>query len=235
MKDYPRPLTEEFVRRRNLPPGKYQDRDGLYLRVRKSGRKYWEHRFKVGGKLRTKGLGPHPVVGLEDARHRVRLHLVQVHEGKDPFAEGRATSVPTVDDVAAIVVDELASGRKRSNASSQLRSLYKRHVSPVIGKLVVCDVERRDLLTILSPIWSEKRATALKVHALLKALFNHAVGAGYIGTNPVDKALVDVLPRARKKKTHFPPLLRTKWLPCFAPSSAPTLWLRPSFRSGSRF
>ena len=33
MQDYPRPLTEEFVQRRDLPPRKYFDRDGLYLRV----------------------------------------------------------------------------------------------------------------------------------------------------------------------------------------------------------
>lgn len=54
MKDYTRPLTEEFVRRRDLAPGEYYDREGLYLRIRKSGRKYWEHRFKFGGKLRTR-------------------------------------------------------------------------------------------------------------------------------------------------------------------------------------
>ena len=94
MEDYPRPLTEEFVRSRDLAPGRYFDRDGLYLRVRKSGRKYWEHRFKVGGKLRTKGLGPYPVVGLEDASHGVRLNLVQVHEGKNQFSERRTAPVP---------------------------------------------------------------------------------------------------------------------------------------------
>ena len=204
MKCYSRPLTEEFVQRRDLEPGKYFDRDGLYLRVRKSGRKYWEHRFQADGKLRTKGLGPHPVVGLQDARHRVRLNLVQVHEGKDPFPERRTARVPTVDELAATIAEQLSSSRKRRNESNYWRSIVERYVSPIIGNLVVCDVERRDLLRVLAPIWSEKRATGLKVRGFLKELFDHAVGAGYLRTSPVDKVLADALPRGRKKKSHFP-------------------------------
>ena len=204
MQDYPRPLTEEFVKRRNLAPGKYSDRDGLYLRVRKSGRKYWEHRFKVDGKLRTMGVGPYPVVSLDDARHKIRCNLVQVHEGKNPFPERRSAPVPTVDQLAATIVEQLSSGRRRPNTSKQWWSLFKRYVSPTIGRLVVCDVERRDLLRVLFPIWSEKRATAVKVRGFLNALFDHAVGAGYLDTSLMDKALADVLPRGRKKKTHFP-------------------------------
>ena len=204
MEDYPRPLTEQFVQRRDLAPGKYYDRDGLYLRVRKSGNKYWEHRIKSDGKLRTKGVGPYPVVSLDDARHRVRLNLVQVHEGKNLFLERRTAPVPTVDQLALTILEQLSSGRRRRNVSRQWRSMVRRHVSPIIGNLVVCDVERRDLLRVLSPIWSEKRATALKVRGFLTALFDHAVGAGYLDTSPVDKALADALPRGRKKKTHFP-------------------------------
>ena len=204
MPGYPRPLTEEFVGRRDLAPGKYYDADGLYLRVRQSGGKYWEHRFRVDGRLRTKGLGPHPVVSVEEARHRVRLNLVRVHEGKNPFGERRSAPVPTVDELAATVLEQLSSGRRRKNAYGQLRSMFECHVSPVIGKLVVCDVERGDLLEVLAPIWSTKRATAIKVRALLKGLFDSAEGAGYVDRNPLDKVLADVLPRGRKKKSHYP-------------------------------
>ena len=59
-------------------------------------------------------------------------------------------------------------------------------------------------LGVLSPIWSEKRATALKAREFLRALFDHAKDAGYLSTNLVGKVLADALPRARKKQTHFP-------------------------------
>ena len=89
LKDHPRILTGDFVRRRDLAPGKYFDADGLYSRVRESGRKHWEHRFRVDGKLRTMGFGPHLILSLEDARNRVRLNLVQICEGKNPIPERR--------------------------------------------------------------------------------------------------------------------------------------------------
>ena len=72
MTTYPRPLTLTFIQSQPLPPGKYFDQDGVYLRVRRSGTKYWEHRFRVNGILRTKGLGPYPVVSLKEARNRAR-------------------------------------------------------------------------------------------------------------------------------------------------------------------
>ena len=54
-----------------------------------------------------------------------------------------------------------------------------------------------------SSIWSEKRDTALRVRRFLNALFDHAVGADYLGTSPVDKALADALPRGPRRARHW--------------------------------
>ena len=204
MEDYPRPLTSDFVQRQDLPPGKYFDRDGLYLRVRTSGRKYWEHCLRVNGRRRTKGLGPFPVVTLEEAKHLARLNLVAVHEGTDPFAQGRTAPVPTVDELYPIVIDELSSKWRRPTEAKQWRRLFENHVCPRIGKRLVCDLKRRDLLKVLSSIWSTKHATALKVRVCLNALFDYAVDAGYLETNLVDDALIDALPKVPRNKSHLP-------------------------------
>ena len=38
-------------------PGRYGDGDGLYLIVKKSGRKSWLYRFRLNGRRRDMGLG----------------------------------------------------------------------------------------------------------------------------------------------------------------------------------
>lgn len=114
MKKYPRPLTSSFVERRDLSPGKYSDRYGLYVRVRKSGKKYWEHRLRVDGSLRTMGLGPCPVLSLNDARHLVRYNLALLHEGKNPFPDRSTAPVPAVDALVPTLIETLSSGWKNS-------------------------------------------------------------------------------------------------------------------------
>lgn len=203
MSEYPRPLTLDFVKRRDLRPGKYFDRDGLYLRVRRSGRKYWEHRFRVNGELRTKGLGPFPVVTLAAARHMARLNLVAVHEGNDPFPQTLAASVPTVAELYPVVIDERSSGWKRPREAKRWRGAFENHVCPKLGDRLVCDLERRDLLEVLAPIWSSKPTVAAKVRGCLSALFDHALDAGYLGANLVDDVLLEALPKVQSSKSHF--------------------------------
>jgi len=39
-------------------PGRYNDGGGLYLMIRKTGRKSWVYRYQVNGRTRDMGLGP---------------------------------------------------------------------------------------------------------------------------------------------------------------------------------
>ena len=60
-------LTPKFVRD-VTKPGEYHDKDGLYLKVRKSGSKDWFYRFMRHGRPRKMGLGPTDAIGLAEAR-----------------------------------------------------------------------------------------------------------------------------------------------------------------------
>ena len=204
MTTYPRPLTLTFIQSQPVPPGKYFDQDGLYLRVRRSGTKYWEHRVRVNGVLRTKGVGPYPVVSLKEARSQARRNLLLVEEGKDPFPKRLTAPVPTVAELVPEVIEKHRGNWSNPKEASRWFDLFNNHVLPHIGNRLVCDVERRDVMAVLSPIWNEKHATAVKVRRCLGELLEHAVASGYLADNPVDRVLCAVLRRGKTKKDHFP-------------------------------
>src|SRR5262249_36405872 len=51
-------------------PGHFSDGGGLYLQVTASGAKSWVFRYRIDGRLREMGLGPHHSVPLAKARER---------------------------------------------------------------------------------------------------------------------------------------------------------------------
>lgn len=52
--------------------GLYGDGDGMYLRVRSGGARYWALRITMQGTRRELGLGPYPALSLADAREKAR-------------------------------------------------------------------------------------------------------------------------------------------------------------------
>ena len=82
-------LSAQFVR--TAKPGRYCDGDGLYLLVKKSGKRFWVFRYKVNGsKLREAGLGrageDRNSVRLAEARDKASVLFRQVKNGVDPLA-----------------------------------------------------------------------------------------------------------------------------------------------------
>ncbi|WP_231886085.1 Arm DNA-binding domain-containing protein [Bordetella ansorpii] len=59
------------------------DGDGLYLRVRATG-KSWVYRYKLEGKTTKLGLGPYPAISLAAARQKAQAQLQKRAEGIDP-------------------------------------------------------------------------------------------------------------------------------------------------------
>src|ERR1700727_1713252 len=86
-------LSAQFVR--TSKTGRYCDGDGLYLLVKKSGRRFWVFRYKVNGsKLREAGLGRAGVgrnsVRLSEARDKASILFRQVKSGIDPLSAKEA-------------------------------------------------------------------------------------------------------------------------------------------------
>lgn len=65
-------------------PGKYFDGHGLYLRVDKTGGKFWVQRIVINGKRTELGLGSLDFVTLADARVAAFANRKIAREGGDP-------------------------------------------------------------------------------------------------------------------------------------------------------
>ena len=66
-------LSQRFVDTTN-EPGKYFDKNGLFLRVKKGGSKKWVFRYSFNGRRPEMGLGNAKVIKLSKAREKALTH-----------------------------------------------------------------------------------------------------------------------------------------------------------------
>ena len=102
--------------------------------------------------------------------------------------------MPTFED-AAYDVHEMSLHRWRSEKNAwQWLSSVERHAFPLLGHKRIDDIDRGDVLRVLTPIWTAKPEQARRVRRRLKAIFRWAQAHDYIAVNPagevIDGALV---------------------------------------------
>lgn len=168
---------------------------GLALQVTKTGARSWMIlRVMVGGKRRDMGLGGYPDVNLAQAREAARTARLKISEGIDPIEHGKVARSALAASVASAWTFEacakefiLAKEPEWRNAKhgAQWRSTLETYAYPVIGNLLVRDVELPHVLKILEPIWSTKTETATRVRSRLENVLDWATTRGYReGLNP---------------------------------------------------
>ena len=183
--------------------GRYSDGGGLHLFISKAGRKSWVLRITVDGRRRDMGLGGYPSVSLAQAREKAVDHRAAIAEGRDPVAEKRAPSMPTFRE-AAYAVHKANRPRWRNprHASGWIQTL-ERHAMPKLGNTSLDKIERGDVLSVLTPIWSSRPETARRVRQRMRAVFRWAMAHGFVESNPAGEAIDGALPPMPKVKAHF--------------------------------
>ncbi len=193
------------VKIKNAKPGRHADGNGLYLVVDDSGAKRWLLRTVIRGKRCDVGLGGQSIVSLADAREEAaRLRLI-ARKGGDPLAERRAERrvVPIFEQAAREVHEAHAQTFKNKKHASQWINTLEDYVFPAFGSRQVSDIESKDVLEVLSPIWIEKPETARRVRQRVKTVFDYAKAKGWrSGDNPVE-GVSKVLPKQKEKMKHF--------------------------------
>lgn len=174
---------------------------GLHLQVLPSGGRTWVLRVTVGdqpgsGKQRRReiGLGGYPEVTLAMAHEKARAMRDQLKAGVDPVAEKQAVrSALRAAAAAAITFEEAAkqyiaaheAGWRNEKHADQWRNTLRVHAEPVLGKLIVSDIQVAHVLKVLEPIWQEKTETATRVRGRIEKILDWAKGRGYrSGDNP---------------------------------------------------
>ncbi len=168
--------------------------DGLALQVAASGAKSWILRVMVAGKRRHLGLGGYPAVTLQGAQGAARKAREKIKAGIDPIQEGRAVrsqlaagraSALTFEQCAIKYINVKSPEWKGAKNIQQWSSTLETYAYPVIGKLLVRDVDQPHIMQILEPIWATKTKTAVKLRGRLEKILDWATVNKYrAGLNP---------------------------------------------------
>ena len=194
-----------------LGVGKHGDGGGLYLIVESSGSRRWIVRVTIkgqknkrGGPLRTDfGLGSAKLVTLNEAREKALEYRRMAVRGLNP-KHNATRDIPTFAEIAEQVqIDRLPTWRSKKHGEQWLQTL-KTHAFPKIGNLPVSMIGQPEVLSVLSPIWTEKYETAKRLAQRIKTVLDVAKSKGFrTGENSVSEVRnAHVLPKVNQKHKH---------------------------------
>lgn len=157
--------------------------DGLYLYVTATGGRSWVLRVMIGTQRRHLGLGSFPEVSLAAARDAARSAREQIRLGVDPIEQRLAqrsalkvqqANAKTFEEAARSYVDSHEDAWKNPKHRSQWISTLETYVFPVMGTLLVRDVDQEHVLRALEPIWKTKTETASRVRGRIESVLDWA-------------------------------------------------------------
>lgn len=160
------------------------DGGGLFLFCSPTGAKVWRMAYRVAGKAQTAVIGPYPAVGLAEARQKRDAIKAMLRDGQNP-AEARkpARHAYTLDDAHTAYW----SGRKDLSQSylDNERRAYEMHVQPHLGKRVMREITRADVLATLNKLDAKGRHDYVrKVRMWLAQLWDWAIEQDHATENP---------------------------------------------------
>jgi integrase len=152
-------------------------------------------------------------LSLAEARDKAEAMRKAVREGTDPAhvvrpPEGKPRR--TFKAVAIETIEALRPGWKNAKHCQQWENTLRDYAYPILGGLPVDAVTVTDVLTVLSPIWTEKTETATRLRQRIEAVLDRAAALGERDRDRINPAvwkgnLEHLLPKAQKvqKREHF--------------------------------
>lgn len=161
---------------------------GLYLWVRESGTRNWVLRVVVKQRRSDIGLGGYPAVTLADAIQRAREIRESIARGADPLADKKAAraKLMTFQEAAEEYIKNHRPSWKNAKHAQQWENTLATYVYPSIGEKPVRDISKEDVLGIITPLWSVKNETMVRVRNRIELVLSWAMAAGHRepGLNP---------------------------------------------------
>ena len=224
-------LTAVAVKAALANPGTYQDGDGLFLKVGKSGSASWLLRLQQDGKRRDIGVGSAKLVTLAEARIKANeLRKAVKVEKRDVLTERKdeAAAKVTFREAAIQYHSENEAGWKSDVYTRQWLASLENYAFPELGDMSTGSVTTADIVAVLTPIWQEIPETARQLRNRICAVLDYAHAKGWRSTEaPSGNGSLKVgrgLPRQIKKTQN------RKAMPYVAiPSFLTALRRKPSF------
>lgn len=182
----------------------------------------------MNGRRRDLGLGAYPDVSLALARERAADARRLIAQGEDPIAQKHTTKPKTFKDTALELIENKRSGWKNAKHAAQWTSTLETYVFPRLGQLQVSKVETADVISALTPIWSQKPETANRVRQRIEAIIDYATARGIrSGDNPARWRghLDHLLPKPTKVRA-------VRHHPALPHAEVPDFWAELTARDG---
>ena len=142
-------------------------------------------------------------MSLAKARQFADAYRLAVAEGRDPLAEKRRAATPTFAEAAVKVHEANLPRWKNGKHTAQWLSTLERYAFPTIGKMPLDRIERRDVLGILTPIWTAKPETARRVRQRIRTVLKWAMAHEFVEHNAAGEGIDGALPTMRRVRAHF--------------------------------
>ena len=194
---------------KSLPAGKYLDGNGLFLRKSDRDRGKWLFRFAINKKRSEMGLGAWPAVSLAEAREAAGAARALAKQGINPIdarkiAAVRRHGIPIFREVAIAAFEARKATLRDGGRAGRWLSPLERHIFPVMGDVLVTDLDQNIIADALRPIWRSKYPTADKAAGRINIALEYAVAQGHdINLNAVRMARI-LLGDAGHKVAHHP-------------------------------
>lgn len=186
-------------------PGLYGDGGCLYLAVGEGNAKSWVLRTMVHGKRRDYGLGSASLVTLAEARELALTLRKVARQGGDPAQHLKKES-PTFEEATRSVHGKLVPTFSSKGHGERWIASMEHYVFPKLGKRPIEQIQRPEVLEVLTEIWVSKHDTATRIKQRISVVFDWAKHAGhYSAENPVN-GIQRALPTIRRRAEHMPAL-----------------------------
>lgn len=203
-------LSSAFVK--NAPAGKHSDGGGLWYHKRQDGGWQWFLRVTVHGRRREMGLGGYPEISLASAREQAVEWRALSKQGVDPIRQREqqkreaAKQVYTLQQVFEECFEARKAQLKGEGKAGRWDTALRLHVLPKLGKMLIEEIDQRDIRNTLSPIWHTKANTATKAISRLNIVIQHGAAMGLdVDVQAVAKAKA-LLGKQRHKVQKVPSL-----------------------------
>jgi integrase len=190
---------------------------GLSLRVSADGRKSWclLYTSPKTGKRARMTLAGYPATSLAAARAMVLEAKGKLDQGTDP------KEAEAAEEASAITVGGLAelyfqkphkrTGRPRKTVN-EIKRRFARNILPVIGDVKITELQRRDVMRVVSPIMRREAPTeASRTFEDVRGLLRWALGQGYIDRNPAEAMEPPVAKSPPRERVLDHAEIRTLW------------------------
>ncbi len=164
----------------------------LQLRVTDRGTKSWAVVYKrhLTGKWAKFVFGEYPALPMAEAKQRAEKLSVKIRDGFDPIIDKRRTAAlgtfkELSDEYMREHGDRNSRNGIRSRSTEEAQRLLKQDILPVLGELRAELIRRQHVAQVVEVVAGRGAyVVADRVLGLVRAIFNWAVDAGRIDTNP---------------------------------------------------